>query len=59
MTVRMTRREFTIATGAAALATPPFTQTPALRARAIPSSGERLPGVGLGTAQVFNTKDEA
>ena len=27
--------------------------------RAIPSSGERLPAVGLGTAQVFNTNDEA
>ena len=28
-------------------------------AEAIPSSGERLPAVGLGTAQVFNSNDEA
>ena len=33
-----------------------FAQTGApLLTRAIPSSGERLPAVGLGTAQVFNT----
>jgi aryl-alcohol dehydrogenase-like predicted oxidoreductase len=59
MTMRMTRREFTIATGAALLAPPAFAQTSALLARAIPSSGERLPAVGLGTAQVFDTNDEA
>ena len=56
----MTRREFTLATGAAAvaaLAPPAFAQT--LLMRAIPSSGERLPAVGLGTAQVFNANDEA
>jgi hypothetical protein len=47
----MTRREFTLATGAAAvaaLAPPAFAQT--LLMRAIPSSGERMPAVGLGTA---------
>ncbi len=59
MTIRMTRREFAIAAGAAALAPPAFAQTPALLAHAIPSSGERVPAVGLGTAQVFNTNDEA
>ena len=59
MTIRMTRREFAIATGAAVLAPPAFAQTDALLTRAIPSSGERLPAVGLGTAQVFNTNDEA
>jgi len=59
MTVRMTRREFAIATGAAVLAPPVLAQSDALLTRAIPSSGERLPAVGLGTAQVFNTNDEA
>jgi len=58
MTIRLTRREFAIATGAAMLGLPAFAQTPALLARAIPSTGERLPAVGLGTAQVFNTNDE-
>ena len=59
MTIRMTRREFAIATGAAVLAPPALAQSDALPTRAIPSSGERLPAVGLGTAQVFNTNDEA
>ena len=60
MTIRMTRREFTIASGAvgaALLAGPVFAQT--LLTRAIPGSGERLPAVGLGTARVFDTNDEA
>jgi aryl-alcohol dehydrogenase-like predicted oxidoreductase len=59
MTIRMTRREFALSTGAAVLAPPAFAQTPALLARAIPGSGERLPAVGIGTAQVFDTNDEA
>jgi aryl-alcohol dehydrogenase-like predicted oxidoreductase len=59
MTIRMTRREFAIATSAAVLAPPALAQSDALLARAIPSSGERLPAVGLGTALVFNTNDEA
>jgi aryl-alcohol dehydrogenase-like predicted oxidoreductase len=62
MTMRLTRREFALASGAAAAAllTPAaFAQTAALLTRAIPSSGEHLPTVGLGTAQVFNTNDEA
>jgi len=59
MTIRMTRREFAIATSAAVLAPPALAQSDAPLARAIPSSGERLPAVGLGTAQVFNTNDEA
>lgn len=58
MTIRITRREFAIATGAAVLAPPALAQTDALLARAIPSSGEHLPAVGLGTAQVFDTNDE-
>ncbi len=59
MTIHMTRREFAIATGAAVLAPPALAQSDALPTRAIPSSGERLPAVGLGTALVFNTNDEA
>ena len=66
MTMPMTRREFAMlpaaagaAAGAAALAPPVFAQTAApLIARAIPSSGEELPAVGLGTAAVFDTADE-
>jgi aryl-alcohol dehydrogenase-like predicted oxidoreductase len=61
MTIAMTRRDFTLAgtaaAGAALLARPAFAQM--LLTRAIPASGERLPAVGLGTAQVFNTNDEA
>ena len=60
MTMRMTRREFTVLAGAAALTRPALAQTDAqLVTRAIPSSGERMPAVGLGTAQVFNSDDEA
>ncbi len=59
MAIRMTRREFAIATGAAVLVPPALAQSDALLTRAIPSSGERLSAVGLGTAQVFNTNDEA
>ena len=59
MTRRMTRREFAMLTGGAVLAPPAFAQTAApLITRAIPSSGERLPAVGLGTAEVFDTADE-
>jgi aryl-alcohol dehydrogenase-like predicted oxidoreductase len=59
MSFHLTRREFAIATGAAMLASPALGQTSALLARAIPSSGELLPAVGLGTSQIFNTNDEA
>jgi aryl-alcohol dehydrogenase-like predicted oxidoreductase len=61
MTTRVTRREFAIMAGAAALAPPAplaFAQTGALLTRAIPRSGEPLPAVGLGTAQVFDRADE-
>jgi aryl-alcohol dehydrogenase-like predicted oxidoreductase len=61
MNIAMTRRDFTLAgtaaAGAALLAPLAFAQT--LLTRAIPASGDRLPAVGLGTAQVFNTNDEA
>ena len=56
---RVTRREFTTFAGAAVLGAPAFAQTDALLARAIPASGERLPAVGLGTAQVFDSNDDA
>jgi aryl-alcohol dehydrogenase-like predicted oxidoreductase len=60
MEIQMTRREFAALAGAAALARPAFAQSgEQLLTRAIPSSGERLPAVGLGTAQVFNGNDEA
>jgi aryl-alcohol dehydrogenase-like predicted oxidoreductase len=60
MTIRMTRRKFAALAGAVLLAPPVHAQTDAsLITRAIPSSGERLPAVGLGTAQVFNRNDEA
>jgi aryl-alcohol dehydrogenase-like predicted oxidoreductase len=56
----MTRRDFAVLAGAAAMTRPVFAQTEAqLLTRAIPSSGERLPAVGLGTASVFNSADAA
>jgi aryl-alcohol dehydrogenase-like predicted oxidoreductase len=54
----MTRREFAALAATAVSAPPAFAQTPALLARSIPGSGERLPAVGLGTAQVFDINDE-
>ena len=54
----MTRREFAALAATAVLAPPAFAQTPALLARPIPGSGEHLPAVGLGTAQVFDINDE-
>jgi aryl-alcohol dehydrogenase-like predicted oxidoreductase len=60
MTIRLTRRDFTVLAGSAALVQPVFGQgADALLMRAIPSSGERLPAVGLGTASVFNSADAA
>jgi aryl-alcohol dehydrogenase-like predicted oxidoreductase len=55
---RTTRREFTALMATVALGTSALAQTPALLVRPIPSSGERLPAVGLGTAQVFDVNDE-
>ncbi|MGH6727904.1 MAG: aldo/keto reductase, partial [Pseudolabrys sp.] len=60
MKSHMTRRQFAALAGAAALTRPAFGQSGGeLLMRAIPSSGERLPAVGLGTAQVFDSDDEA
>jgi aryl-alcohol dehydrogenase-like predicted oxidoreductase len=48
------------ALAAAATVRPVFAQSPPARiTRAIPVSGERLPAVGLGTAEVFDTDDAA
>lgn len=59
MTIWSTRRRFAALAGAA-LVSPAAAQTGApLVTRAIPSSGERLPAVGLGTAVVFRTDDDA
>jgi aryl-alcohol dehydrogenase-like predicted oxidoreductase len=58
---RMTRRDFAALAAAALVAPRAFAQTPegGLITRAIPSTGERLPAVGLGTASVFDRDDEA
>jgi aryl-alcohol dehydrogenase-like predicted oxidoreductase len=69
MSVRLTRREFAAlaaASGAVALAPAASAQLPAPRMapavqplvlRLIPGSGEPLPAVGLGTAEIFDTDD--
>jgi aryl-alcohol dehydrogenase-like predicted oxidoreductase len=59
MAIQITRREFAVLAGSAVLARPALAQSDALLTRAIPSSGELLPAVGLGTAQVFDTANEA
>ena len=71
MTAPLTRREFAgLAAAAAASMSDPaaFAQSPALRSaptvqpldlRLIPASGEALPAVGLGTAEIFDTDDAA
>jgi aryl-alcohol dehydrogenase-like predicted oxidoreductase len=58
MTIRLTRREFAAAGSAALLAWPAAAQNTAPLARPIPSTGERLPAVGLGTAYVFDTNED-
>jgi len=55
---QMTRREFAALAAMTVLVPPASAQTSEPLARAIPSSGERLPAVGLGTARVFDTDDE-
>ncbi len=58
--IRITRREFGALAAAALLARRGFAQANAAPpiTRAIPSTGERVPVVGLGTASVFNGDDE-
>lgn len=57
--MRLTRREFAIISAAgAALPQTAFAQgSSPLITRAIPKTGELLPAVGLGTAEVFDTDD--
>jgi aryl-alcohol dehydrogenase-like predicted oxidoreductase len=58
--IRISRRDFTLL-AAALLARPAFAQgneTPPIT-RLIPSTGERIPVVGLGTASVFDSDDES
>jgi aryl-alcohol dehydrogenase-like predicted oxidoreductase len=64
--VKLTRRQFAnvpiaaLATGAASLALPAFAQPVSpLITRPIPSTGEPLPAVGLGTAAVFDSAEAA
>jgi len=56
---KITRRQFAAMSGAALIAGPAAAQTDQLLLRPIPSSGERIPTVGLGTASIFNRADEA
>jgi len=58
MPFRITRRTFTALAGAVVLAPEAVAQTATIVTRAIPSTGERIPAVGLGTARVFDTADE-
>ena len=58
MPFRITRRTFTALAGAVVLAPEAIAQTATVVTRAIPSTGERIPAVGLGTARVFDTADE-
>jgi aryl-alcohol dehydrogenase-like predicted oxidoreductase len=55
----LTRREFAAFASASLLVQPALAQTESLLTRAIPSSRERVPAVGLGTASIFNTANEA
>lgn len=58
--MRLTRREFAIGPAALVLAPSAFAQEAAtLIARPIPKTGEQLPAVGLGTAEVFASDDPA
>jgi aryl-alcohol dehydrogenase-like predicted oxidoreductase len=58
--IRVTRRDLGALAGVALLARKALARSGAapLIERAIPSSGERLPTVGLGTARVFDNDDE-
>ncbi len=59
MLLSMTRRQFTLAVSAAAFAQTAGVAQPAMLTRAIPSSGEQIPAVGLGTAYVFDRANTA
>jgi aryl-alcohol dehydrogenase-like predicted oxidoreductase len=57
--MEISRRTFTTLAGVTLLAPRAVAQSPEILARAIPSTGERLASVGLGTAQVFDVNDDA
>jgi aryl-alcohol dehydrogenase-like predicted oxidoreductase len=54
----LTRREFAALAGASLLARPAQAQSDSVVMRAIPSSGELVPAVGLGTARIFDNANE-
>ena len=57
---RITRRDFAALAGGFLLSTKAVAQTETpLLTRPIPGSGERIPAVGVGTAYVFDTNNEA
>jgi aryl-alcohol dehydrogenase-like predicted oxidoreductase len=59
-TRKITRRDFAALAGGLLVSTSAFAETETqLLTRAIPSSGERIPAVGLGTAYVFDENNEA
>jgi aryl-alcohol dehydrogenase-like predicted oxidoreductase len=55
---KIDRRTFTTLVGATLLASRAHAQSSEILTRPIPSTGERLAAVGLGTAQVFDVGDE-
>ncbi len=59
MNTALTRREFAGLVGASIVAPPVLAQADSLLTRAIPSSGELVPAVGLGTASIFDTGNDA
>ena len=60
MPIRITRRDFAALAGGFLVSPKAIAQTDTpLVTRAIPSSDERIPAVGLGTAYVFDQDDEA
>lgn len=57
---QITRRDFAALAGGLLLSTKAVAQTEtSLLSRPVPSSGERIPAVGLGTAYVFDNNNEA
>jgi aryl-alcohol dehydrogenase-like predicted oxidoreductase len=56
--IKIDRRAFTAFAGATLLAPGALAQSSEILSREIPSTGERLASVGLGTAQVFDASDE-
>src|SRR6267154_2172325 len=59
MPIRITRRDFAALAGGFLVSSKAIAQTDTpLVTRAIPSSDERIPAVGLGTAYVFDQDDE-